>query len=174
MPSAILYRCSSLPKTVAVVLIFFWFSPWIGVPVKPKNSAFGNVCLMVCIISPKVERWHSSTIKTNRFALISAMSLGFSLFCASSLILLIFWMEVTMSVSDGEVLFSLSTRTSVFSVACTSSFSSAKLRYSFRLWVPNSILSIRKITLSASLEDAISWADLKEVMVLPEPVVCQM
>ena len=30
--------------------------------------------------------------------------------------------------------------------------------------------SIRKITLSASLEDAISWADLNEVMVLPEPV----
>ena len=33
---------------------------------------------------------------------------------------------------------------------------------------------IRKITLSASLELAINWADLKLVIVLPEPVVCQI
>ncbi len=47
--------------------------------------------------------------KTNRFALISAMSLGFNLFIASSLMLpyLLDGGE-TMSVSDGEMLFSAS------------------------------------------------------------------
>lgn len=50
--------------------------------------------------------------------------------------------------------------------------SSAKPLYSMSDCVPSSIRSIRKITLSASLELAISWADLKLVIVLPDPVVC--
>ena len=40
--------------------------------------------------------------------------------------------------------------------------------------VPNSILSVKKTTLSASLEFAINCADLKLVIVFPDPVVCQI
>ena len=46
----------------------------LGVPVNPKNSAFGKVSLMSLSISPKVERWHSSTMNTRRFCAISSMS----------------------------------------------------------------------------------------------------
>ena len=86
--------------------------------------------------------------------------------------LLIFWIEVTIRVSLTLVLLSLSRNTPVFSVPCTSVSLSAKLRYSFNDWVPSSIRSMRNTTLSASCESAMSCADLKLVMVLPEPVVC--
>ena len=68
MPSAMLYRCKQRPNTMAVVEFFFWFSSRMGVPVKPKNSAFGKERRMSCNMSPNVERWHSSTIKTIRRA----------------------------------------------------------------------------------------------------------
>ena len=45
--------------------------------------------------------------------------------------LLIFWIEVTIRVSLTSVLLSLSRKTPVFSVPCTSFSLSAKLRYSF-------------------------------------------
>lgn len=86
--------------------------------------------------------------------------------------LLIFCMDVTMSVSAGSSLLSFALSTSVSSVACTLIESSAKLRYSSSDWVPSSILSTRKTTLSASCESAMSWALLKLVIVLPDPVVC--
>ena len=168
-----LYLWSSLPKTSVWALFFFAFSSNTGVPVKPKKMALGNVSLMMDSISPKVERWASSTIKTSRLPLIISMSLALSP-PSSSRILLIFWIEVTIRVSAVALLFSLVKRTYVFSVACTVSFSSANARYSLSDCVPNSIRSVRKITLSASLEFAINWADLKLVIVLPEPVVCQM
>ncbi len=154
-----------------VVFRFFWFSSWMGVPVKPNSIAVGNVLLIVCIMSPKVERWHSSTMKTMRLLRMRSRSRSVSP-SSCSWILLIFWMDVTMSVSAGSLLMSLFLRTSVSSVACTLVESSAKLRYSSSDCVPSSILSTRKTTLSASCESEMSWALLKLVMVLPEPVVC--
>ena len=122
-------------------------------------------------ISPKVERCASSTIKTILLEFMRSMSCALNP-SSSALMLLIFWIDVTISVFAGSALLSFVTRIAVFSVACTSSFSSAKPLYSRKDCVPNSILSIRKITLSASLELAISCADLKLVIVFPEPVVC--
>ena len=60
--------------------------------------------------------------------------------------LLIFWIEVTIRVSLTLVLLSLSRKTPVFSVPCTSVSLSAKLRYSFSDWVPSSMRSIRNTT----------------------------
>ena len=121
-----------------------------------------------------MERWHSSTINTMRLACINLISAEVIPPSASSLILLIFWIEVTISVSVTLLLFNLLTSTPVFSVDCTLSASSAKPRYCLKLCVPSSILSIKNTTLSASLDAAISWADLKLVIVLPLPVVCQI
>ena len=124
-------------------------------------------------ISPKVERWHSSMMNTTRLAAICSMS-AFFFGYSSALTLLIFCMEVTMRrfflVSSSRI-FAISM--SVFSVACTSSTESANERYSSNDCVPNSILSTRNTTLSASPDWAINWADLKLVMVFPLPVVCQ-
>ena len=150
------------------------FSLKTGVPVKPKKSAFGKVALIVANISPNVERWHSSIINTSRLDFINSRSLDRILLAASSLILLIFWIDDTIKVSFGSMLFNLLIKVIVSSVSCTSSTLSANARYSLSDCVPSSILSIRNITLSASFELAISCADLKDVMVLPEPVVCQI
>ena len=86
----------------------------------------------------------------------------------------IFWIEVTIKRSSLSVLCSLLTRMAVFCVSCITSDSPAKPRYSSSDCMLSSIRSIRNTTLSASPELAISCADLKLVMVLPEPVVCQM
>ena len=88
--------------------------------------------------------------------------------------MLIFWIEVTMRRFLGSALASFDFSTCVFSVPCTSSASSANARYSESDCVPSSMRSMRKTTLSASCESAMSWADLKLVMVLPEPVVCHI
>ena len=89
-----------------------------GVPEKPKKIARGKVCLIRGIIfSPKTERWHSSTMNTMRFDCITARSAAFNSPSESSLILLIFWIEVTIRISAGSVLVSFATRTRVFSVA---------------------------------------------------------
>ena len=132
--------------------------------------AVGNVLRMVCIMSPKVERWHSSTMNT--ILLERMRSRSASVVPPSSCMLLIFWMDVTMRVSAGSPLLSFARSTSVFSVACTLCESSAKLRYSSRDCVPSSMRSTRNTTLSASFELAMSCALLKLVMVFPEPVVC--
>ena len=158
----------------AVVLSFFPFSSNTGVPVNPKNSAFGKVFLIVVSISPKVERWHSSRIKTTLLERMVSRSFALILPSASSRILLIFWIEDTIRVSFGSMLVNFPINAIVSSVSCTSSGWSAKARYSFRDWVPNSIRSIKNTTLSAVLACAISCADLKDVIVFPEPVVCQM
>ena len=143
-----------------------------GVPVKPKNTARGNVSLMVASMSPKVERWASSTMKTIRLWLISSMSAALRSF--SALARLIFCIDVTMREARGSELLSFVMRSSVLVVSWTSSDSSANPLYSMRDWVPSSIRSMRKMTLSASCDVAMSWADLKLVMVFPDPVVCQM
>ena len=158
----------------AVVRLFLWFSSSRGVPLKPKNKALGKVSFIVISISPEDERWHSSTIKTMRLLCISSKSFVRIFNLASSLILLIFWIEVTISVFFGSVLFSLEISIIVSSVPWTSSLLSENAWYSVKDWSPSSTRSIRNTTLSASLEFAISWADLKEVMVFPEPVVCQI
>ena len=173
IPSAILYLCNSSPNISEVVFIFFWFSSWIGVPVNPKNNALGKVSLIVINISPKVDLWHSSMINTILFEVILSKSDCFNP-SFSFPILLIFCIEVTIKVLAGSSLFIFETNTCVSSVSWISSALSAKARYSFRDWVPNSILSIKKITLSASFDDAINWADLKLVNVFPDPVVCQI
>ena len=56
MPSAMLYRWRQSPNTIDVVAPFLRFSSWIGVPVKPKYSAFGKEWRISCSISPNVER----------------------------------------------------------------------------------------------------------------------
>ena len=171
IPFATVYLCINSPNKSVVVLPFFSFSGRIGVPVKPKKTAFGNVFLIVIIISPNVERWHSSTIKTICFFRIISQSFCFERLYSSSM-LLIFWIDVTISVSEASVLFNLLKSTVVSSVPWTDSVASAKLRYSDSDCVPSSILSIRKTTLCASWELAISCAALKLVIVLPLPVVC--
>ena len=147
MPSAIEYLWSSSPKTSLVVLSFMLLTSMIGVPVKPNLTALGKVSLMEENMSPKTSRWASSTIK--RMCLELIFSISFLRDFKSSPILHIFWCEVTMRASFLLSLFSLLTRTSVFSVACTSMRSPAKFRYDCRDWVPSSILSIRNTTLSA-------------------------
>ena len=168
-----LYRCNSFPKTSVCAFRFFAFSSKTGVPVKPKKIARGNVSLITASISPNVDRCASSTIKTIRFLPMISMSFAFRP-PSSSRILLIFWMEVTIRVSLDSSLFNLVSSTYVFSVACTDSFASANARYSFKDCVPSSIRSVRNTTLSASSEFEINCADLNDVMVFPDPVVCQM
>ncbi|MNJ49426.1 hypothetical protein D3C77_446560 [compost metagenome] len=103
------------------------FSLWIGVPLKPKNTAPEKLALMSASMSPKVERWHSSTMNTMRLPRTVSRSCAFRP-SASSVIRLIFWMDVTIRVSAGAVLFSVLTSTPVFSVACTWLLSPAKSR----------------------------------------------
>ena len=172
IPSEILYLCNSSPKTLAVVLSFLECSSRIGVPVNPKNVAFGNVSFIVANMSPNVDLWHSSTIKTILLEFIFSKSLGNIL--ESSFILLIFWIDVTINVSVLSSLNIFWISFDVLGVACISSSSSAKPLNSRSDWVPSSILSIKHITLSLSPEFAISCADLNEVIVFPEPVVCQI
>ena len=144
-----------------------------GVPVNPKNRASGKVFLIVRSMSPKVERWHSSMMNTMRLPLICSRSESV-IPPSSERMRLIFWMEVTISMSLTELLLSRLRSSAVFSVPCTASSAAANARYSARLWVPSSMRSIRKTTLSAFLELAMSCALLKLVMVFPEPVVCQI
>ena len=91
--------------------------------------AFVNVSFIVISISPKVERWASSTIKTILLLEISSISLLFNP-SSSLFMLLIFWIDVTIKVFAGSLLFNLVIKTPVFSVACTSSLASAKALYS--------------------------------------------
>ena len=154
-----------------MVLSFFAFRSWIGVPVNPKINAFLNVFFISTSISPNVERWHSSMIITIRLRWIIFKSA--SILATSSLaILLNFWIDVTIKVLSESGLFNFDIKTSVFSVAWTDSVPVANERYSLSDCIPNSFLSTRKTTLSASWLAATSWAALKLVMVLPLPVVC--
>ena len=101
-----------IPKNRGGNTAFFLVLILDGVPEKPKKMARGKVCLIRGIMfSPKTERWHSSTMKTIRLDCISARSAAFSAYSASSLILLIFWIEVTISVSAGSGLVSFAIRT---------------------------------------------------------------
>lgn len=92
---------------------------------------------------------------------------------SSALTLLIFVWKLQWDGSSWCRLTHFAISMSEFSVACTSSTESANERYSSNDCVPNSILSTRNTTLSASPDWAINWADLKLVMVFPLPVVCQ-
>ena len=171
MPSASVYLWISLPNMVVVVLSFLILTSWIGVPVNPKIIECLKVSFIVVNMSPKVDRWHSSMIMTSLLDLIFLRSASFNP-SISSEILLSFWMDVTISVLSWSSLFSFDIRISVFSVACMLSVSVANDLYSLSDWIPSSFLSTRNITLSASWELAINWADLKLVIVFPLPVVC--
>ena len=82
--------------------------------------------------------------------------------------------DVAINESSLSVLVSLLIKMSVFAVPCTLSDSPAKPRYSSSDCTLNSMRSSKNTTLSASPDEAINCADLNEVIVLPDPVVCQM
>ena len=166
------------PKSVSVVISCLAFSSNTGVPVKPKSSARGKVCLMLTSMSPNTLRWHSSMMNTNRFLpILSSSSLVMVPpldMAASSFRLLIFWIEVTIRRSSLSMLFSLASSTEVSAVSCISSLSPAKPLYSSSDCSASSMRSSRNTTLSASPLLAMSSALLNDDIVLPEPVVCQM
>ena len=126
IPWYMVYLCSSFPNMSDVYMLSSAMSPFsfiTGVPVNPKYIAFGNSFFMSWCIVPICDLWHSSTINTILFLLISSKSL--LLISLSFFILLIFCIDVTISVSDVLLLFSLLISCFVSSVSCTSMFMSA-------------------------------------------------
>ena len=81
-----------------------------------------------------------------------------------------FWIVVTMMLVSGSLICRLSWLVDWFAETVPS----AKRLYSLMVWWSRSLRSTTKMTLSIPSIPAASLAVLKEVRVLPEPVVCQM
>ena len=166
MASLIRYLCRHLSKISSVVRSFLEFSLNIGVPVKPNICVLVKKLTIFLWLSPKWLRWHSSKIMMMRDFLTSSKRLLYHCFVTAALS---FWMVVIMIFESLESFFVSS---SVLSVLSTAPGSNAS--YSDCVCVSRSWRSTTNITLSTPSNSETSCAALKEVRVLPAPVVCQM
>ena len=166
MASFIKYLWRQLPKISFVVCPSTAFSTKIGVPVKPNICVLSKNFTIFLWHSPKWLRWHSSKIITIREWRISSIRLLYHCLLTAAfnfcmVVMIIF-----------ELLCKRFTNSSVLSVLSTAPGSKAS--YSACVCVSRSWRSTTNITLSTSSNSDTSWAALKEVKVLPAPVVCQI
>ena len=144
---------------------WLWFSSKRGVPVKPKYCALLKCWRTMRCISPNWLRWHSSMMNTTLSVLY--WSNASALFWIA---LDIFWIVVTIS---GKLLsFNCLTSCAVLFVLSTAPLEN--LLNSSSVWLSKSLRSTRKMTFLMSSCSDNTWLALKEVNVLPLPVVCQI
>jgi hypothetical protein len=152
-----------------------------GVPVKPKSWALGKNSLMALWFSPNCERWHSSKMKTMRLsrsgssapcrwlAVLAALLVALAVFVQREAELLDGGDDDLVGVVVGEQAAHEGGGVGVFLDAAF-----LERLNSSRVWRSRSLRSTTKRHLSMSGLSLSRVEALKEVSVLPLPVVCQM